>query len=99
MADPSFLDWCQKHGIETHGVQPGYVAEGWRGVIAIKVLCPGTVVMSVPGNLLMSVMSAKQDPKLAAVLGQHQLSSHQVKLNCCCSCCSLPLSPAFSPSH
>jgi hypothetical protein len=78
MADPAFLAWCQQHGITTYGVQPGYVAEGWRGVIATQHIQPGTEVMCVPQQLLMSVMSARRDVQLSLVLQHHQLSSNQV---------------------
>jgi hypothetical protein len=77
MADPAFLAWCQQHGVTTHGVQPGLVSEGWRGILATQHIQPGTEVMCVPQQLLMSVMSARRDV-LSLLLQHHQLNSHQV---------------------
>lgn len=62
-----------------HGVEPAFVAEGWRGVVATQPLAPGHIVMTVPEALLMSVLSAQRDPQLSLALQQHQLSSHQVR--------------------
>lgn len=78
MADPSYLAWCREHQVHMHGVQPAYVAEGWRGVVATQELAPGHVVMTVPQDMLMSVLSAQQDPVLSLLLPRQQLSSHQV---------------------
>lgn len=78
MADPALLDWCKQHRIQTSKVVPGYVAEGWRGIVATDTIEPDTVVMRVPELLLMSVVSARQDPQVAAILQHHQLNSHQV---------------------
>lgn len=78
MADAAFLAWCKQHGITSHGVQPGFVAAGWRGVIATQHIEPGTEVMCVPQQLLMSVMSARRDVQLSLVLQHHKLSSNQV---------------------
>lgn len=61
-----------------HGVQPAFVATGWRGVVATQHIPPGHVVMTVPQQVLMSVLSAQQDPLLARQLQNHQLNSHQV---------------------
>lgn len=87
MCDPGYLAWCSTQGIQMHHVQPGMVAEGWRGVVATAALSPGDVVMSVPEVLLMSVLSAQRDPQLGQALAHHQqqqqqqqqLSSHQVR--------------------
>lgn len=79
MADPSYLAWCREHQVHMHGVQPAYVAEGWRGVVATQELAPGHVVMTVPQDMLMSVLSAQQDPVLSSLLPRQQLSSHQVR--------------------
>lgn len=78
MCDPGYLSWCQQHHISMVGVQPGYVAEGWRGVVATEELDTGHVVMSVPQEILMSVMSARRDVLLSQLLQQYQLTSHQV---------------------
>lgn len=80
MSDPAYRAWCEQHGIAVHGVDPAYVAQGWRGVVATQQLSAGNVIMSVPQQLLMSVISARQDARLAAELERHQLDSHQV---CC----------------
>jgi hypothetical protein len=80
MADPAFLAWCQQHGVTTHGVQPGLVEAGWRGIIATQHIQPGTEVMRVPEQLLMSVMSARRDVQLSLLLQHHQLSSNQVSV-------------------
>lgn len=79
MADPSYLAWCREHQVHMHGVKPAYVAEGWRGVVATQELAPGHVVMTVPQDMLMSVLSAQQDPVLALLLPRQHLSSHQVR--------------------
>jgi hypothetical protein len=60
------------------GVQPAYVEQGWRGVVATTYLEDGHVVMSVPQEVLMSVLSARRDVLLSQLLQQHQLTSHQV---------------------
>lgn len=85
MAEPAFLAWCREQGISLHGVAPGFVAQGWRGVVATQHVPAGAVVMRVPERLLMSALSARRDPQLAAVLDQHQLTSHQVRRSCSCS--------------
>lgn len=82
MADAAFLEWCQQHGVTTHSVQPGFVAEGWRGILAAHHIQAGAEVMSVPQQLLMSVMSARRDMQLSLLLQHHQLNSNQV-----CVCC------------
>lgn len=48
--------------------------------MASQQLSPGHVVMTVPQQVLMSAMSARQDPVLSEALRQHpeQLTSHQV---------------------
>lgn len=79
MAEDSYLEWCKQHGISMHGVQPAYVAEGWRGVVATEDLSPGHIVMRVPQSMLMSSLTANQDAALPTTLQQHQLSSHQVR--------------------
>lgn len=78
MAEGSYLAWCRQHEISMLGVEPAYVAEGWRGVVATQELAPGHVVMKVPQQMLMSVLTANQDAALSTLLQQHQLSSHQV---------------------
>jgi hypothetical protein len=78
MCDPGYLSWCQQHHIDMDGVQPAYVAEGWRGVVATNELNAGHVVMSVPQEVLMSVLSSRRDVLLSPLLQQHQLTSHQV---------------------
>jgi len=77
-----------------HGVEPALVAEGWRGVVATQHLAPGHVVMTIPEQLLMSVVSAQRDPQLSPVLQQHQLNSHQV---CCMFVALLPLANDLAP--
>jgi hypothetical protein len=79
MAEPSFLSWCQNHGIKVKGVKPDFVTDGWRGIVATCAIEPDTTVMTVPGELLISVMSAEREPELAQVLKRHHLSSLQVQ--------------------
>jgi hypothetical protein len=86
MCEPAYLAWCQQHGITTHGVRPAFVTQGWRGVVSTQRLAAGDVIMRVPQALLLSVVAARRDPQLAAQLVQHQqLSSHQVRVDGCCT--------------
>ncbi|KAF8065860.1 SDG40 [Scenedesmus sp. PABB004] len=78
-ADPAFLAWCAAHGVRAPRVAPALVADGWRGVAATARVAEGDALMEVPAALLLCAPSAAaRDPALAAVLGRHQLSSHQV---------------------
>ncbi|KAL4458878.1 hypothetical protein ABPG75_013743 [Micractinium tetrahymenae] len=64
------LEWCRNGGVRWHGIEAGFVVEGWRGVLATQALPPGTCVLRVPRRLLMSVESARRDAELAAALQQ-----------------------------
>jgi hypothetical protein len=41
MAAPELLEWCLAGGVSRHGLEAGYVAEGWRGVLATQDIPPG----------------------------------------------------------
>jgi hypothetical protein len=41
MAAPELLQWCLAGGVSWNGVEAGYVAEGWRGVLATQDIPPG----------------------------------------------------------
>lgn len=41
MASEELLEWCSRHGVVWHGIQSGFVAEGWRGVLATQDLAAG----------------------------------------------------------
>ena len=41
MASPQLLQWCQEGKVSWHGVEAGFVAEGWRGVLATQDIPPG----------------------------------------------------------
>lgn len=79
MTSPDFEHWCQQHGIRHESIQAGWVADGWRGVIATRTIAPGDVLLAVPQHLLISAQSARRDSQLAPLLVQHtQLTSYQV---------------------
>ncbi|KAL4859129.1 Protein SET DOMAIN GROUP 40 [Chlorella vulgaris] len=81
-ASPELLAWCSAGGLRCHGVKAAFVAEGWRGVVAVQDIAAGMCVLRVPRRLLMSVESARRDPEMQAALEQadpqHLLSSEQV---------------------
>lgn len=79
MTSPEFQDWCIRQGIQLNGIKAGFVADGWRGVIATQNLEPDTVVLEVPEPLLLSRRSAERDKSLGPLLRQHgHLNSYQV---------------------
>ena len=80
MCSLEFLDWCLSDDVVVDGVRPGFVAKGWRGVLAEQDLPPDHAVMIVPERLLMSPFSAAKDVDLAPLLERYagQLTSHQV---------------------
>lgn len=82
MCDSAYMGWCRDRGVQMYNVQPAYVSEGWRGVVATAPLNAGDIVMLIPSRLLMSATSARQDPVLGTLLLQYpNLSSHQVRHN------------------
>ncbi len=42
----TLLEWCRQGGVRWHGIQAGFVAEGWRGVLATQELPPGGSMLS-----------------------------------------------------
>lgn len=80
----AFSDWCAASGIAPNGIQAGFVAHGWRGIVAMTSIHPGTVVLEVPERLLMSRRSAEADPVLRRVLQAHPgLQPEQVLMSSC----------------
>ena len=59
--------WCEEHGARTHGIDAAAVQHG-RGVVAQRDLERGELILSVPGELLLSGRSARADPGLSAAL-------------------------------
>lgn len=51
--DPAFASWCHARGVTFEGVTPGFVAEGWRGMVASRALSAGQVVLRVPASALL----------------------------------------------
>lgn len=41
---PKLLDFCRQGGVQWHGIEAGFVAEGWRGVLATQELLSGELV-------------------------------------------------------
>ncbi|GAB4821693.1 hypothetical protein N2152v2_008739 [Parachlorella kessleri] len=80
MAGEELVQWCLASGVSFHGIESGFVAEGWRGVLAAQHLEPDTCILRVPERLLLTVQSAWRDPQLRAVLEGPgcKLSSFQV---------------------
>lgn len=75
----AFEAWCSTVGIARPRVAAGWVADGWRGVIAHDAIPPDDVLLAVPAHLLLSAHSARRDAQLGPLLAQHpQLTSHQV---------------------
>eukprot|EP00803_Ostreobium_quekettii_P008543 evm.model.scf_2881.1 EVM.evm.TU.scf_2881.1 scf_2881:1985-3226(+) len=80
MATTTFLDWCQRHGIQRFGIVAAEVTEGERGLVATRQIHAGDLVLKVPGELLMSTQSARRDPDLRGLLsrGAQELTPTQV---------------------
>lgn len=92
MASPELLEWCRRGGVQWAGIEAGFVAEGWRGVLATEDIPAGTCILRVPRRLLMSVESARRDPQLAAALAAVEpasssspLTSEQVNVTWPCA--------------
>ncbi|EIE21593.1 SET domain-containing protein [Coccomyxa subellipsoidea C-169] len=81
MLDADFAEWLQKGGALIADIEPGAVAEGFRGVIAKANIEEGTLLVAVPERLLLSAHSAKKDRAFAEALlatNKQSIGSSQV---------------------
>jgi len=76
----AFLRWAQSHGVKLQGVAPAAVAEGARGLVAVRDLPADSLLLSVPEACLLTARSARRDAKLGPVLARRtELSPTQVR--------------------
>lgn len=74
--------WCQEHGASALSITAGFVAEGWRGIVASADIKQNSCILEVPEAILMSEKSALADAHLLRSLpgspatGQTLLALH-----------------------
>jgi hypothetical protein len=80
-ADAAYLEWLACSGVDLKSVSLGHFAVGGRGVVALKPLLRGDVVVSVPDSLVILA-----DNSVAArALAQAGLVGH---VRACCALCN-----------
>ena len=73
MAAPELLEWCLAGGVSRHGLEAGYVAEGWRGVLATQDIPPGERPACRRCRCVAAAADASPPPLGFAVQGEHLL--------------------------
>ncbi|KAL0036386.1 hypothetical protein WJX77_005489 [Trebouxia sp. C0004] len=61
-----FDAWLQASGVVAYDIKAAFVAEGWRGIAAVKQLPAGALILQVPERVLMSTSSAARDAAFTA---------------------------------
>ncbi|CAL8469431.1 g8972 [Coccomyxa elongata] len=65
MLEAAFTEWLHEGGANIYGVEAAAVPEGYRGVVAISDIEPGSILVRVPERLLVSAHSAKKEKVFA----------------------------------
>ncbi|KAK3250669.1 hypothetical protein CYMTET_39959 [Cymbomonas tetramitiformis] len=69
--ETTFDEWARSHGVQLHGIVACDVEEGGRGLVAIRDITEGTVLIRVPEDLLISRRSAERDAAFWSALTEH----------------------------
>ncbi|KAK9843754.1 hypothetical protein WJX81_004943 [Elliptochloris bilobata] len=65
---PDFEHWLLEHGLHVRGIGAAHLSDGQRGIIALRAITAGSVLLEVPGKLLMSANKSRHSPHLVPVL-------------------------------
>ncbi|GMH35914.1 hypothetical protein BSKO_03782 [Bryopsis sp. KO-2023] len=63
-----FISWCKENGVVWNGIEGKLIGDGERGIVATTDLAADTVILKVPGRLLLTNRSAERDSRLKATL-------------------------------
>eukprot|EP00798_Chlamydomonas_sp_ICE-L_P000004 gene4-12810_t len=78
VASPGFTQWCADEGVCFHNITCGYVAEGWRGIVATAPIESGSVLLEVPQKLLLGRKSAENGDMAKYLAAHAYLTSNQL---------------------